>query len=371
MPDARRPPNAAATPVDELVDRLARFEPAGAPVISLYLDARADEHGGDRFESFVRRELPRRVATWPRRSEARAALERDAARVLQWLRDGVRPSANGIAVFACEPAGLFETLQLDAAFPEHRCIVQDRPHVYELARLADQCPRWVGCVVDTNAAHVFVFGHGLPPEQHDVQHAKTRHTGGGGWSQMRYQRHVETLDQQHLREVAGTLDRIVREDGMLRIVLAGEEPVVARLRAELPKATAQQVVDAVRLDIRAPERVAFEAMLAAVRAHDARTDAERVHAMRGEFRAGGLAVVGLGETRRALELGQVDVLVLAARADRIGQDAGGAGVGDELVAQARRTGARVTFVEDASLLEDLEGVGALLRFRMTPSEVRA
>ena len=40
------------------------------------------------------------------------------------------------------------------------------------------------------------------------------------------------------------------------------------------------------------------------------------------------------------------------------------GVLDALVARARQTGARVTFVEDAALLAEAGGVGALLRFRL-------
>ena len=37
---------------------------------------------------------------------------------------------------------------------------------------------------------------------------------------------------------------------------------------------------------------------------------------------------------------------------------------DTLVAKARQTSARVTFVEDAALLAEAGGVGALLRFRL-------
>ena len=37
---------------------------------------------------------------------------------------------------------------------------------------------------------------------------------------------------------------------------------------------------------------------------------------------------------------------------------------DLIVAHARQTGARVTFVEDAALLADVGGVGALLRYRL-------
>ena len=37
---------------------------------------------------------------------------------------------------------------------------------------------------------------------------------------------------------------------------------------------------------------------------------------------------------------------------------------DELITRAQQTGARVRFIEDAALLADIGGVGALLRFRI-------
>jgi peptide subunit release factor 1 (eRF1) len=37
---------------------------------------------------------------------------------------------------------------------------------------------------------------------------------------------------------------------------------------------------------------------------------------------------------------------------------------DELITQAHQTGARIRFIEDASLLTRVGGVGALLRFKI-------
>jgi peptide subunit release factor 1 (eRF1) len=39
-------------------------------------------------------------------------------------------------------------------------------------------------------------------------------------------------------------------------------------------------------------------------------------------------------------------------------------IADELVTRARRTRARMRFIEDTSLLADVGGVGALLRYRL-------
>ena len=56
--------------LSEQLDRLAAFEPAPYPVISLYLNTQPDQHGRDQYQAFVRKEfkasaqphLPARIA---------------------------------------------------------------------------------------------------------------------------------------------------------------------------------------------------------------------------------------------------------------------------------------------------------------------
>ena len=72
-----------------------------------------------------------------------------------------------------------------------------------------------------------------------------------------------------------------------------------------------------------------------------------------------LACVGVDATRKAFELGQVDELVITANPDNLK-----AGAGDDFVLKARQTSASVRFIEDASLLQQVGGVGAFLRFKI-------
>jgi peptide subunit release factor 1 (eRF1) len=145
----------------------------------------------------------------------------------------------------------------------------------------------------------------------------------------------------------------------------------------------------VRMDIRSPEDAVFEETLNALRAKDAQTDKEHVDQMLGAWRAGGLAVVGQKATLLALEMGQVEELLIAARPDALraapaatetpaptgietsATDATDADVdperlrvADDLVTKAQATSARIRFIEDPELLREVGGVGALLRFKI-------
>ena len=359
-----------AGPLDDMLDRLAAFEPSGLPVLSLYLDARADEHGKDRFEPILRRELPERARSFPPHSPERQGFDRDIERIERYLRDELQPRANGVALFACSAASLFEAAQLEVPFDQTRLHVGDRPHLYPLARVLEQYRRYAAVLTDTNWARIFVFGLGRTLTAHEVTTRKTRRSDVGGWSQMRYQRHWDNFHLRHAKEVVEVLSHVVREEKIDEVVLAGEEIVMPLIRQHLPKDVENRVIDVVHLDVRAPESEVLATTLEALRVHDAQGDAEKVGRLVDEYRAGGLGVVGARDTLGALQAGQVDEVIVSAAPQSVrpapGTVADSEALAAELVALARQTSAKITFVEDPGLLEHVGGVGALLRYRLAP-----
>lgn len=379
----------AVTTLTDTLDKLAAFDPAPFPVLSLYLNTQANQHGRDSFAPFVRKEFRARARTYPARSIERESFERDAERITQYLQSELRPSANGLAIFACAGADdFFEAVQLDAPIRGHSLHIGPRPHLYPLARLTDQYRPYAALVADTNAARLFVFGFGRRLDQQEVSGVKTTHSSQGGWSQSRYQRHIDNYRHQHAKEVVDALERVVRDDQVEHIILAGDEVILPLLREHFTPLINERVIDVLRLDITTPENEVLAATLEAMRQHDAKTDAEKVDRMLGEYRGGGLAVVGGDDVLKALTVGQVDELLLSATLDTVPrndttEEAGGADPGtspggqagevqvaggtlpvDDLVTLARQTSARITFIEDPALLADVGGVGALLRFRI-------
>src|SRR5438128_2305941 len=112
--------------LQERLDRLAEFEPVPYPVVSLYLNAQPDEHGRDHYQLFARKELKARLQVYPLRSPERQSLEHDLDRVGAFLQNGTLPSAKSLAVFACHPAGLFETVQFDPPVSRHWLYIGDQ-----------------------------------------------------------------------------------------------------------------------------------------------------------------------------------------------------------------------------------------------------
>jgi peptide subunit release factor 1 (eRF1) len=115
-----------------------------------------------------------------------------------------------------------------------------------------------------------------------------------------------------------------------------------------------------------------------MRRQDARDDSEKVGHLIGDYRSGGLAVVGVHDVLAALSRGQVEEVLLSTSLKQLRGDEEEKGVpwvestsstgesekvSEIILAQTRQTGARLRLIENAPLLDEVGGVGASLRYR--------
>lgn len=373
-------------PLSQRMESLAALEPSPYPVISLYLNL--TPHPGERADHmlFVRKVFNDRAKAMLAESPERESFEKDAERIREFLETKVEPAWHGLAIFASAGAELFEAIPFETHIGDHWLFVDSAPHLYPLAKLIDTFPRYAAVLLDTNKARILVFSLAAVERDEKVMNAKTRRNSQGGWSQSRYQRRADNIHLHHMKEVADSLERIVREDGIKEIVIAGDEVAVPKLREVLSAPLAEKVVDVIKLRRDAAD--ILEQSLASIREKDAETDVEKVAQLVDAWKSGGLAVAGPEAALSAFQLGQVDELVITGSPDtlktvqQLPQDSAGGdlqvvtsapqGAGDEerlklagdLVRRAEQTGARIRFIEDPHLLESIGGVGALLRFRI-------
>jgi peptide subunit release factor 1 (eRF1) len=375
------------TPLAEHLQKLSAFEPQDVPVVSLYLNLSPDEHGRDNYQVFCRKAFADQLRAAKDNAADHAHLTRDLERITAYLESDVQPSANGLAIFSSAGAGdYFEAVQLSAPIDAHWLFVSRVPHLYPLVRLIDQYPRYASVVLDTNQARILVFGLGAVEKREQVKGVKTRRSSMGGWSQARYQRRADNFHLHHLKEVADTLDRVVRDENIQHIIVLGDDSVVAALKDVLPGHLTEKIVDAGRVDRHASEDDIVAETLDLLRRKDAETDRESVGEVVGAWQGGGLGVVGPEAALRALQMGQVEELLISATAGSLkpvqNQPADSLGplstetsatdpasdkqlqLSDELVTRAQQTGARVRIIEDPELLREHGGVAATLRFRI-------
>jgi peptide subunit release factor 1 (eRF1) len=307
-------------------------------------------------------------------------------RIVAYAADKIDPAANGVALFACWGAKeFFEAIQLTTPVGANSVYACNQPHLYHLAHLDEQYPRYAAVLTDTNTARIFVFGLGQVIGAEAVKGKKVHRVKVGGWSQARYQRRAGNAHQEHAKEVVERLVQIVREDKVSHIILAGDQVVIPLLQEQLPQDMAP-MVQVMKLDIHASEQDVLTATLAKLLEQEARTASEKVERAMQQYRARGLAVVGPQETLEALTNGQVEELLISgaieeshpqpeevpailaaeiaySEGETKSEEPAQSSLADLLVTKAKQTGAAVTFIEDAALLESVGGVAAFLRWR--------
>lgn len=347
----------------DLLRRLAETEPTDLPVLSVYLDMRPQASGEDPGRrislTILRDRLSKIEDTLGPRGDAFDSFHADAERIQAFLDDEFDRSAQGLAIFACSGTNLWETVETGTPF-EDEVGADAVPQLFQLARLLDEQQTVVVAVVDTNTARLFLSRIGRLDEAGgpDEDPAHNQNQSMGGWSQANYQRHVDKQNADFAQEAAGAIEGLVQRYGAERVILAGDEVALTPLMAALSDRTKELVGDVLRVDIRAPrDQVAAEIapVLERMEAEASSAIADQVVAA---VRSDGLGVAGLDATRRALDGGQVDLLLLDASAELDDDQR------NELIRLASTTGADVEVVEAHPGLARLGGVGALLRYRL-------
>jgi peptide subunit release factor 1 (eRF1) len=379
---------ALATPLRDQLEKLAAVEPQQSPVLSVYLNLAADQHGRDSYDAFLRKVVADRQKAFRENTPEKASFDRDVERINTYLANEVNRASDAVAIFASHATDLFEAVQLQIPIEEHWFFVGAVPHLYPLAKLADQYPRYAAVVLDTNRARIVVFGLGVTERREQITNVKTRRNSMGGWSQARYQRRAENFHLHHVKEVVDTLDKIVAAENIPHVVIAGDDVVTPLVKEQLPQRLLGKLVDFIHLDKNVPEDQLLQATLDTLREKDVEDDRAAVESVVGAWQASGLGVVGPEATLSAFTLGQVDELLITGTTDTlkpvqklppdsvVGEVAAATSapsgaaaeqqleLAAELVNRAHQTGARVRIIEDVELLKDYGGVVASLCFRV-------
>jgi peptide chain release factor subunit 1 len=347
----------------DLMRRLAEAESTDAPIISAYVDVRPEAHGerpAERNElAVLRARLDDIAATHEAHSPGRESLDADRDRINALLLGEDLGGVDGVAVFACERIGLWESVNAQVPF-DTQVSAGPTADLFQLARLLDDQVSAVVAVVDTSTCRLFVTRRGGLAERRGPDEGSEEHRRHekGGWSQARYQRHIDMQDQRFAKEAAEAIDALVRREKPAHVLLAGDERAIAVLDPELSEAVRPLVEHVARIQVRASAddvREEIVPILSALEEADGQDAADRAVA---GWKAGALGTVGIDGTMSALENGQVDELIVDETAD-IDEELRG-----ELIRQASLTDASVEIVRDHPELLRHDGVAATLRFRI-------
>ena len=312
----------AGTITWEQLRELAAFRARQGCAVSLYvgLDPSTVPTAGD-LASHTRsllaraeRQLDEQRATLSH--DERRALARDLERIEAWFggefnRDGVR----GVAVFASELDGLFFPLLLPWPVADEARIAKQL-YLAPLVSIVGSGDGALVAYVGRERGDVYRLRAGqLVPLADETAEVPGRHDQGG-WSQARYERHIETIVDRHLRDVADALDRCVRRLRGVRVVLAGPEETRSGFEGLLSAETRAALVGWVAAEAHVDAPRLLEAARPLLDEWRAGREEQLLARWREEAARNGRAAAGWEETLQAASDGRIELLLVQDGADR-------------------------------------------------------
>jgi len=231
-----------------------------------------------------------------------ASLER-ARRLLE--RDLPTDGANGLAVFACEPTGLFETLRLPRSV-RNRVAIGRSPLVGPLARL-ERRERWCIALVSRRDARIF---RGSPDGLREIEQIHDAVFGQhdqGGWSQARYQRGIEKEKDDHLKNTADALMRHFKRRPFQRLIVGGPREVVVDFESKLHGYLSERLAGRIEVDV---DTATPEQLLTVARPCFEELEEQREVEALERLGEGTRVALDLERTLRALNERRVETLML-------------------------------------------------------------
>lgn len=243
-----------AAPDRDGLRRLAEIRLDRPLVVSLYLDlepsqfavarARASEVTSllDQAERRMR-ELRDELS-----HQERGELERSLGRAREFLEGELdAEGAHGVALFVSEPAGLFEALKLPRGVGT-QVAIDHSPVVGPLAGM-ERRERWCVTLVSRRDARIFRGSPEGLSEREALRDEVHGQHDQGGWSQARYQRHVEKEKDDHLRRTGEVLLRHFEREPFERLVVGGPNEIAADLEGKLHQYLVERLAGRIDVDV--------------------------------------------------------------------------------------------------------------------------
>jgi peptide chain release factor subunit 1 len=379
----------ASTVTWDRLRELARFRAQNGCAISLYLDLdpSVTPTPGDAatrvnalIDEVERSEAARRPDLT---HEQKQGVRKDVERLRTFFENEFdREGSHGFAVFSANLDNLWRPLALSERVPD---VVKVGRSLYlaPLVPLVGRGERALVAVVSRERGDVYrLHASRLEEVAEHFQDQPGRHDQGG-WSQARYQRHIEKLVHDHLKDVAETLDRQVREQGGPPLVVVASEETRAELEETLSHEVKKAIVGWTSADAHAGPAELLEDVQPLLESQHGDRETEVVERWKEEAGRNARAAAGWGPTLEAASDGRVELLLFQNGTDRpawecpacgrVASEGGACPLDgtqmeerkdglDLAVHQTLAHGGTVLALSQRQDLEPVEGIGALLRF---------
>jgi peptide chain release factor subunit 1 len=227
---------------------------------------------------------------------------------LKFERNGVRT----LILFSCTAKKYWKVLTLQMSLQSQLCI-GPRPYIRPLSILLDEYRRFLVILVERSKARLFEVYAGEIVEYSDVLDdvpRKVKMGGYGGYEERRIERHIEDHVRRHFKRVADVAFELSRRYSHDAVILLGSEQNTNEFRHYLHITLQDRVARTAVEEFNANLRDVLDRVMAMDRELKQTEDKLLVERLFNQVNSGGLGIVGLDSTIRALQQGQVNFLVV-------------------------------------------------------------
>lgn len=241
--------------------------------------------------------------------DQRIALKGDFDRIREWFsNEFVRDGAHGLAVFTAALDNMWRPRALIEPVPD-RVRVGREFHLAPLVPLVGRGDGALVAVVGRERGELFRLRAGRLDEVVDRTDEVPGRHDQGGWSQSRFQRHIEKLVAEHLKDVAEDIDRRVRRMPSPKVIVVSSEETRAELEELLSSEAKNAVVGWTTAEAHASSQDLLELTSPILEKARAKEEGALMERWREGAGRGGRAASGWAETLEAASDARVDVLL--------------------------------------------------------------
>lgn len=337
---------------EDLLRKLALLEQSDRTIMSVYLDLRL---GWDSAEEAIEKEIKRiKPALIPEELEY---FETSLDFMYEYFdkKKSQGYQGPGLAFFIDlgegYATGVETTISHDTSIA-----IDEEAIIHPLAKELDEYEPVGVIMADASGARVLISMGNVLEDEKDVN-AKIHHLSKvGGWSQMRYQRRREKEIKHFAKDVADVASNLFQKEKVNRVLMAGRNRILTAIEEELPQRWRESIIDSIKWDMSLSDDEFARKIAPSLVKAEREQEEEILERFIAEYRRCGLAAAGMQNVLTALEIGQVDTLILDSDLDEE--------TTEELTSKAEATSAHVEFIPARdSRLAKLGGIGALLRYK--------
>jgi len=241
---------------------------------------------------------------------ARKSVNSDLKKIADYVRlKFERNGARTLVIFSCAAKKFWSVLTL--ALPlRDQLDVGPRPNVRPLISFLDEYHRFLVILVERSKARLFEVYAGEIHEYIDVFDVVPGRVRIGGYDERRIERHIEDHVRRHFKHVADVGFELSKRSVHDSVVLLGSEQNTSEFHYYLHTSLHSRIVGREVAEINAPPQDILQRVMQIEKKMKEDEDRKLLNRLLNEVRSGGLGVVGLDSTIRALHQGQVNALVV-------------------------------------------------------------